>query len=226
MIKIGVIDCREAYRSKLIKKLKLNQNIDVIVEGDFASEVYSIYSEFRPDIILMDIDLNLSVSIESMENLLKNYPNVKIIALTNEVDELFVKKSIQAGASAYVLKGEGISDLIDAINNVDKGYFYIHPKIANLVLKEYQRLSFLELNLDKCVSNNFIRNPRNLLTKREVDILQLLVSGKSNKEIGESIFLSDQTIKKHVSNILSKMDVKHRTQAVVLSIKNGWIKLD
>ncbi len=92
MIRIGVIDNRKSYRSQLIKKLQFEQNIDVVAEADFASEAYAIYLEFRPDIILMEIDLNLSVTIESICYLLQDYPQSNIIALTNEVDEFFVKE--------------------------------------------------------------------------------------------------------------------------------------
>lgn len=168
----------------------------------------------------MEIDLNLSVSIESICYLLKEYPQVNIIALTNEVDELFVKESIRAGASAYVLKNAGILNLIEAINNVDKGYSYIDSRVANVVLKEFQRLSRLEIRKNELLS------PGYLLTKRECEILQLLASGYSNRAISQTIFLSETTIKNHVSNILSKLNVKDRTQAVVLAIKNGWVELD
>jgi len=220
MIKIGVIDSRKSYRSQLSKKLQLEQNIDIVAEADFASEAFAIYLEFLPDIILMEIDLNLSVSIESICYLLKEYPQVNIIALTNEVDELFVKESIRAGASAYVLKNAGILNLIEAINNVDKGYSYIDSRVANVVLKEFQRLSRLEIRKNEPLS------PGYLLTKRECEILQLLASGYSNRAISQTIFLSETTIKNHVSNILSKLNVKDRTQAVVLAIKNGWVELD
>lgn len=216
MIRIGVIDNRKSYRSQLIKKLQFEQNIDVVAEADFASEAYAIYLEFRPDIILMEIDLNLSVTIESICYLLQDYPQANIIALTNEVDELFVKESIRAGASAYVLKNAGILNLIEAINTVDKGYSYIDSRVANVVLREFQRLS----------RKNPPLSLRYLLTKRECEILQLLASGYSNRAISQSIFLSEKTTKSYVSNILSKLNVKDRTQAVVLAIKNGWVALD
>lgn len=220
MIKIGVIDNRKSYRSQLIKKLQFEQNIDVVAEADFASEAYAIYLEYRPDIILMEIDLNLSVSIESICYLLQKHPQANIIALTNEIDELFVKESIRAGASAYVLKNAGILNLIEAINTVYKGYSYIDSRVANVILKEFQRLSRIEFRENQPLT------PRDLLTKRECEILQLLSSGYSNKAISQSIFLSETTTKNHVSNILSKLNVKDRTQAVVLAIKNGWVELD
>lgn len=220
MIKIGLIDISKSYRSQLIKKLQFEQNIDVVAEADFASEAYAMYLEFRPDIILMEIDLNLSVSIVSICNLLQEYPQVNIIALTNEVDELFVKESIRAGASAYVLKNAGILNLIEAINTVDKGYSYIDSRVANVVLKEFQRLSRIGFRKNQPLS------PRYLLTKRECEILQLLALGHSNRAISKSIFVSETTVKNHVSNILSKLKVKDRTQAVVLAIKNGWVELD
>lgn len=226
MIKIAVIDNRERYRAHLIEQLHYEQNLIVVAEGSFASEIYSIYSEYRPEIILMEIDVNFSVTIETIEYLLEKHPKVKIIALTNQEKELFVKESIRAGVSAYVLKEKGIKSIVEAINHVYKGHSFIHPQVTDIVLKEYQRLSFLEFKVNLRSGKGFTKNPTHLLSKRECEILQLLAFGNSNKAIGETIYISEKTVKNHVSSILSKMKVNDRTQAVVKAIKNGWVKLD
>ncbi len=119
--------------------------------------------------------------------------------------------------------------LVDAVKVVAEGGSYLHPKVTHNLVKEYRRLA----NSDQVGGGGItgvlqqleIRRPLHLLTRRECEVLQLLADGKSNKSIGETLYISEKTVKNHVSNILQKMNVNDRTQAVVVAIKNGWVEV-
>jgi len=112
--------------------------------------------------------------------------------------------------------------LIDAIKIVSEGGSYLHPKVTHNLVKEFQRLSKVQSG---SIEDIEYRKPLHLLTRRECEVLQLLADGKSNRAISEHLFISEKTVKNHVSNILQKMNVNDRTQAVVMAIRNGWVEV-
>ncbi|MFC9600257.1 LuxR C-terminal-related transcriptional regulator, partial [Peribacillus butanolivorans] len=129
------------------------------------------------------------------------------------------------GAQGYLLKEMDADALIDAVRVVAEGGSYLHPKVTHNLVKEYRRLAAEEGADRDSVHAVEIRRPLHLLTRRECEVLQLLADGKSNRAIGETLYISEKTVKNHVSNILQKMNVNDRTQAVVLAIKNGWVEV-
>jgi two-component system response regulator DegU len=144
-------------------------------------------------------------------------------------DEGYVYRTLRSGAYGYLLKEMEASDLVEAVRIVANGGAYIHPKVTGKVVEEFRRLSGQEEAMELQIGNQE-RNPANSkliesLTRREREVLQLMAEGKSNRVIGDTLFISEKTVKNHVSSILQKLDVQDRTQAVVVSIKNGWVKL-
>src|SRR5690606_30520929 len=138
-----------------------------------------------------------------------------------------VHQVIASGASGYLLKEMDAESLIEAIQVVAGGEAYIHPKVTGKLINEYRRLSTLQENdlahvelSDEAELGRFAS-----LTPREKEVLQLMAEGKSNKGIGDFLYISEKTVKNHVSSILQKLVVNDRTQAVVISIKNGWVKI-
>src|SRR5699024_2006538 len=123
----------------------------------------------------------------------------------------------------YLLKEMDSNALVEAIRVVSEGGSYLHPKVTHNLVKEYRKLAEENENKENFV---FFSKPLHLLTRRECEVLQLLAEGKSNRDVAESLEISEKTVKNHVSNILQKLNVKDRTQAVVRAIKNGWVKMD
>ena len=161
--------------------------------------------------------------IEATSELMAHFPDAKVIMLSIHDDESFVSTALKTGASGYMLKEMDANAIVQGIKVVDKGGNFLHPKVTKNLVNEFRRLSERENK------GNFhqtdIRRPFHLLTKRECEVLQLLTDGQSNRTIGETLFISEKTVKNHVSSILQKMNVNDRTQAVVTAIKNGWVEV-
>ncbi|NRD81027.1 response regulator transcription factor [Bacillus sp. BRMEA1] len=217
-IKVAIIDGQSLFREGVKKILENESFIQVVAEGNDGSRAINLVATKRPDIIIMDINLPRLDGIKLTRELLVQYPYAKIIILSLQEDEQSVTEAISSGVKGYILKDTDSNHLIGAINVVADGGAYLDPKIAHLVVNGYRTL------VSK-VNSGQIRRPLHLLTRRECDVLRMLAYGKSNRGISEALRISEKTIKNHVSNILQKMNVKDRTQAVVTAIKNGWVEV-
>lgn len=181
--------------------------------------------------MLMDINMPVENGVVTTERLRDIFPDVKVIILSIHDDESYVFETLRKGASGYLLKDMEAESLINAIRSVVGGYAYIHPKVTGKLIQQLRRMTLLD---GSGIVNNqsgrdsgvkFIAAEDNPLTRREAEVLRLMAEGKSNKMIGEYLFISEKTVKNHVSSILQKMEVDDRTQAVINSIKNGWVTL-
>lgn len=223
MTKIVIIDDHQLFREGVKRILDFESTFDVIAEGDDGVDTLRLYEEYSPDVILMDINMPQMNGIEATEQLIAKYPEAKVIMLSIHDDESYVSHALKSGALGYMLKEMDADEIVGAIKIVAKGGSYLHPKVTRNLVAEYRRLSERENK------GNFhqteIRRPFHLLTKRECEVLQLLTDGQSNRAIGESLYISEKTVKNHVSSILQKMNVNDRTQAVVTAIKNGWVEV-
>ena len=223
MTKIVIIDDHQLFREGVKRILDFESTFDVIAEGDDGVVALRLYEEYSPDVILMDINMPQMNGIEATEQLIAKYPEAKVIMLSIHDDESYVSHALKSGALGYMLKEMDADEIVGAIKIVAKGGSYLHPKVTRNLVAEYRRLSERENK------GNFhqteIRRPFHLLTKRECEVLQLLTDGQSNRAIGESLYISEKTVKNHVSSILQKMNVNDRTQAVVTAIKNGWVEV-
>lgn len=223
MTKIVIIDNHQLFREGVKRILDFESTFDVIAEGDDGVDALRLYEEYSPDVILMDINMPQMNGIEATEQLIAKYPEAKVIMLSIHDDESYVSHALKSGALGYMLKEMDADEIVGAIKIVAKGGSYLHPKVTRNLVAEYRRLSERENK------GNFhqteIRRPFHLLTKRECEVLQLLTDGQSNRAIGESLYISEKTVKNHVSSILQKMNVNDRTQAVVTAIKNGWVEV-
>ena len=163
--------------------------------------------------------------IEATRQLVDKYPNSKVIILSIHDDENYVTHALKTGASGYLLKEMDADALIEAVKVVAAGGSYLHPKVTHNLVNEYRRLASGQGGGNQHILQMEIRRPLHLLTRRECEVLQLLADGKSNRGIGEALFISEKTVKNHVSNILQKMNVNDRTQAVIEAIKKGWVEV-
>ncbi|MFJ7950735.1 response regulator [Lysinibacillus sp. NPDC096418] len=223
MTKIIIVDDHQLFREGVKRILDFEDTFDVVAEGDDGTDVVSLYAENRPDVVLMDINMPRKNGVEATADLIVEFPDAKVIMLSIHDDETYVTHALKSGALGYMLKEMDADEIVEAIKVVANGGSYLHPKVTKNLVAEFRRLSEHENK------GNFhqteIRRPFHLLTKRECEVLQLLTDGQSNRTIGETLFISEKTVKNHVSSILQKMNVNDRTQAVVTAIKNGWVEV-
>jgi two-component system response regulator DegU len=223
--KIVIIDDHQLFREGVKRILDFEASFEVVAEGDDGSEALELVEKFQPDVIIMDINMPNTNGVEATGQLIQKFPDSKVIILSIHDDENYVTHALRTGATGYLLKEMDADALIEAVKVVADGGSYLHPRVTHNLVNEYRRLSADGKGSDKYVSQVEIRRPLHLLTRRECEVLQLLADGKSNRGIGEALFISEKTVKNHVSNILQKMSVNDRTQAVVVAIKNGWVEI-
>lgn len=223
--KIVIIDDHQLFREGVKRILDFEPSFEVVAEGDDGSEAIQLVEQHQPDVVIMDINMPNINGVEATASLIEKYPESKVIILSIHDDENYVTHALRTGATGYLLKEMDADALVEAVKVVADGGSYLHPRVTHNLVKEYRRLSEDEQGADKYISPVEIRRPLHLLTRRECEVLQLLADGKSNRGIGEALFISEKTVKNHVSNILQKMNVNDRTQAVVVAIKNGWVEV-
>jgi two-component system, NarL family, response regulator DegU len=223
MTKIIIVDDHQLFREGVKRILDFEETFEVVAEGDDGTDVISLYEKNMPDVVLMDINMPGKNGVEATADLMAVYPDAKVMVLSIHDDESYVTHALKSGALGYMLKEMDADEIVEAIKVVSNGGSYLHPKVTKNLVAEFRRLSEHENK------GNFhqteIRRPFHLLTKRECEVLQLLTDGQSNRTIGETLYISEKTVKNHVSSILQKMNVNDRTQAVVTAIKNGWVEV-
>lgn len=228
-LRIVIVDDHQLFREGVKRILEMEEDFVVVGEGADGGEASRLAEEHKPDVLLMDINMPNINGVSAAENVISVSPNTRVIMLSIHDDEGYVYRTLRSGASGYLLKEMGTSDLVDAVRVVASGGAYIHPKVTGKLIEEFRRLSEQEGASEHSysVDDSQSLDPKLIesLTRREREVLQLMAEGKSNRAIGEFLFISEKTVKNHVSSILQKLNVQDRTQAVVISIKNGWVKL-
>lgn len=228
MTSIVIIDDHQLFREGVKRILEFEKDFQVVAEGNNGEEAISLVKKYNPDVVLLDINMPELNGIEATKKLVNEYPETKIIILSIHDDENYVTHALKTGASGYLLKEMDAEALIEAVRVVANGGSYLHPKVTHNLVKEFRRLAentAVHQMATATIVQQEVRRPLHLLTRRECEVLQLLADGKSNKGIGEALYISEKTVKNHVSNILQKMNVNDRTQAVVLAIKRGWVNV-
>ncbi|MES0856276.1 response regulator transcription factor [Geobacillus sp. G4] len=220
--RIAIIDDHQLFREGIKRILEFEGDFEGVAEGSDGSEALSIVETYRPDLVLMDINMPDINGVEATKQLIEAYPDTKVVVLSIHDDENYVMRALQTGATGYLLKEMDADTLIEAVRIVAEGGSYLHPKVTHNLIREYRRLT---TEKGGAVVKQEVRRPLHLLTRRECEVLQLLADGKSNRAIGEALYISEKTVKNHVSSILQKLNVNDRTQAVVVAIKNGWVEV-
>ncbi|MEH6937393.1 response regulator transcription factor [Bacillus sp. EAC] len=221
--RIAIVDDHKLFREGIKRILDFEESFDVVAEGSDGTEVVAIMDNHQVDVFIIDINMPNMNGVTATKALLEKYPDAKVIILSIHDDESYVTHVLKVGARGYLLKEMDSDTLIEAIKVVTKGGCYLHPKITHNLVEEFRRLSLKE-QLFKSREVE-VRRPLHLLTRRECEVLQMLADGKSNRAIGEALFISEKTVKNHVSNILQKLEVNDRTHAVVTAIRNSWVEV-
>jgi two-component system, NarL family, response regulator len=204
-IKIMIVDDHPVVREGLSRIIVSESGMEVIAEAGTGAEALQQYRKLRPDIVLMDMRMPEMTGLQTIEAIRKEFSNARIIVLSTYDLEEDIYQSLQAGARGYILKDSPRNELLASIRRVHAGERVIPPNIATRLAE---------------------RIGGNELTAREFEVLKLITNGKSNKQIGDDLGISEGTVKSHVNNILDKLGVTDRTQAVSVALKRGIVHLE
>ncbi|MBP1992633.1 response regulator [Paenibacillus eucommiae] len=231
-VRLIIADDHQLFREGVKRIINMEEDMEVIAECGDGIQVVELCNQNTPDVVLMDINMPLENGVVATERLKLIFPDVKVIILSIHDDESYVFETLRKGASGYLLKDMEAESLINAIRSVVAGHAYIHPKVTGKLINQLRRMTYLDEvgvvgaeQTAKEANMRFVHKDNSPLTKREAEVLRLMAEGKSNKLIGEVLFISEKTVKNHVSSILQKLEVDDRTQAVISAIKNGWVTL-
>ncbi len=204
-IRVMVVDDHFVVRMGLRGSVNIEADMTVDTEASTGEQAIAVYAQQKPDIVLMDLKLPGISGIEATQAICKKFPNAAVIMLSTHDGEEDIYRSLQAGAKAYLLKTAMRNELIETIRKVHSGERSISPAVG-------ARLAERMAHPD--------------LTAREIEVLELIVKGRSNKEIAAALSIAEVTVKLHVGHILTKLQVNDRTQATTTALQRGLIHLD
>lgn len=217
-IKVLIADDHRVVREGLSSILKTKENIEVVGEAQDGQEAVEKTRALEPDVILMDVSMPRMGGVEATRIVKREFPHIGIIALTMYEEQQYIFDLVRSGATGYLLKDTDSSQIVSAIRAVYRGESLIHPSVASKILAEFSLLAQGKGKKRLGVEHD--------LTEREITVLRLVADGKTNKEIANSLDLSEKTVKNHVRNIFHKLQVYDRTQAAILAIRKGIIDLE
>jgi NarL family two-component system response regulator LiaR len=208
-IRILIVDDHGVVRQGLRMYLALDPELEVVGEATNGAEALGLAHELEPDVVLMDLLMPVMDGIAATEAIRRELPGVEVLALTSVLEDSAVYGAMRAGAIGYLLKDTEADELCRAIKAAAAGQVQMSPSVAARLLRE-------------------VRSPENPepLTERETEVLRQLALGKSNKEIAATLVIAEKTVRTHVSNILGKLGVSSRTQAVLHAVRSGLVSLD
>ncbi|ALS26813.1 LuxR family transcriptional regulator [Paenibacillus sp. 32O-W] len=212
--KLMIIDDHDMVRAGLKTYLMLEPKFDVVMEAGSGEEALRLLEAAgeadRPDLILMDLMMPGMDGVQTTQEVLARYPNMKIVLLTSFLEDEKVLAAVEAGAVSYVLKTVSADELIYALNGAIKGMPVMSSDVSQALTRGLRQRT--------------AQNTDEGLTEREKEVLLLIAEGRSNKEIAEELHISIKTVKTHVSNLLMKCELEDRTQLAVYAHRKGWAK--
>jgi len=208
-VKVLLADKKEIFREGLARLLQEQEQIEVVFQCSNGKEAIKEAGDSEPDVVLMDTNISDCGSKEATEQINKSSPGVKVAMLTDSEDEEDLFSAIEAGATGYLLKDMEVGDLVKSIDLIGKGEIVVSlPLVGKLVRK---------------VTLKTKAEVKDGLSEREVEILKLLVGGNTNKEIAGTLFITENTVKVHMKNILGKLQLRNRQQAAAYAVKQGLV---
>ncbi|MFP5109401.1 response regulator [Neobacillus sp. C211] len=210
-IRVLIADDHHVVRRGLVFFLRTQKDLEIIGEAANGKEAVEQAKLLKPDIILMDLLMPEMDGIQATKIIKQAQPDIKIMMLTSFSDQDHVIPALEAGASGFQLKDIQPDELVTSIKKIIGGENQLHPKATSLLLANLSNKNKQEKNLLA------------ELTKRELDVLKEIANGKSNKEIAASLFITEKTVKTHVSNLLSKLELADRTQAALYAVRNQLV---
>lgn len=208
-ISILIADDHSIVREGLKQLLDLEADFKVVGQASNGVETIEKVKQYSPDVLLLDINMPVMNGINALKKIKEEGIKTNVVVLTLHEDREYLLETMQVGATGYILKDSDSATLYKAIRDAYNGESYIQPKLAAELVKEFNKPKGIKLK------------PENELTIREFEVLTLIAEGHNNKEIAEELFISEKTVKNHVSNIFRKINVSDRTQAAIYAFKNN-----
>ena len=210
MIRVLLVDDHEMVRMGVAAYLSTQPDIEVVGEAENGKRGVELALALRPDIILMDLVMDEMDGVEATKCIIQEWSDAKIVVVTSFLDDEKLYPVIEAGAASYMLKTSRASDIADALRATYRGETVLEPKVTGKMMSKMRQKQEYK--------------PHEELTEREREILLLIAEGKSNQEIADELFIALKTVKTHVSNILNKLNVSDRTQAVIYAFRHQLTK--
>ncbi|MBH8574122.1 response regulator transcription factor [Nostocaceae cyanobacterium CENA369] len=209
MIKVLLVDDQSLIRQGLKALLELETDLEIVGEAENGEEAVNLVAKLQPDVILMDIRMPIMDGVAATREIQKRFVGIKVLVLTTFDNDEYVTAALQNGAMGYLLKDTPSEELAVAIRAVYKGYTQLGPGIVKKLLTQFPAST----------PTQSPPIPPNLaeLTPREKEVLQLIATGASNREIAQQLYISEGTVKNHVTNILNRLNLRDRTQAAIIA---------
>ena len=217
-VRVLVIDDHALFRRGLTLVLEAEEGIEVVGEGEDGEEAIQKAEELAPDVVLMDVRMPKVGGIEATRRIAEAQPATKILMLTVSDEEADLYEAIKAGATGYLLKEISIEEVADAVRAVVQGQTLISPSMASKLIQEFTSLA------RRSEQRQDVPAPR--LTERELEVLKLVAQGMSNRDIAQVLFISENTVKNHVRNILEKLHLHSRMEAVMYAVREKLLEIE
>lgn len=214
-IRVIIAEDERLTRDALARLLALEDDLEIVGQAADGENAWKLVRERTPDVLLTDINMPKLNGIELTQRVKKEMPHIGVCILTIYHDDANVFQAIKAGATGYVLKDSPIEETVAAIHAIAEGGSRLHPGIAARVLAEFNRIS-MQRTADMRLFSE--------LTDREIEVLKEVATGKRNREIADTLFISEKTVKNHISNILFKLQVNDRTEAAMIAARGGLVE--
>jgi DNA-binding NarL/FixJ family response regulator len=215
-IRILLVDDQALFREGLHTLLSVHEDLQVVGEASNGQEAIAAAEKLAPDVVLMDLRMPVLNGVAATQKITELFPSCRVIVLTTFDDDDYVFDGLRAGAVGYLLKDVPSAKLVEAIRAAARGESFLQPSVAAKVVAEFSRLS----GPKTAVPQQDLIEP---LSERELEILGVLASGASNREIANKLFITEGTVKNHITNILGKLGVRDRTQAALKAKELGLI---
>lgn len=209
MIRVVVVDDHEIVRKGIIAYLQTDDTIKVVGQASSGDAGATLILNEKPDVVLMDLIMENGTGIEATRQVMETFPTCKIIILTSYYDDEQIFPAIEAGAFSYILKTSAADEIVNVIKKAANGENVIEPKVAGKMMSNFRTEQ---------------KKLHDALTEREMEVLLCIGNGLANQEISDKLYIGIKTVKTHVSNILSKLEVQDRTQAAVYVHRNQLLK--
>jgi DNA-binding NarL/FixJ family response regulator len=207
MIKVLLVDDQSLIRQGLRALLELEADLEIVGEAENGQQAINLVAEFQPDVVLLDIRMPIMDGVAATREIQKRFVKTKILVLTTFDDDEYVSAALQNGAMGYLLKDTPSEELAVAIRAVHKGYTQLGPGIVKKLLTQFSNATPTQSpSLPSTLAE---------LTPREKEVLRLIATGASNREIAQELYISEGTVKNHVTNILNRLNLRDRTQAAI-----------
>jgi len=215
-IRVLLVDDQALFREGLETLLSVHKDIEVVGQASNGQEAVEVAASVRPDVVLMDVRMPILNGVGATRRLKKALPQCRVIVLTTFDDDEYVFDALRAGAVGYLLKDVDSTQLVEAIRATARGESILQPSVAAKVITEFTRVSGM---LPAAQMERLIEP----LSDRESEILALITTGATNKEIADQLFIAEGTVKNHVTHILEKLGVRDRTQAALKARELGLL---